>query len=82
MSHLFGVRRRHWFCSHWTTCFSPVHLIIDHWWADPATGRESLVRWRVIVLLTPLGPCETGVWSFAYARSRWPVPGGGLAFFP
>src|SRR5262249_2160268 len=46
---LFGVRRRHWFYSHWTTRFSPIHLIIDHWWGDPATGREALVRWRVIV---------------------------------
>jgi nitrite reductase/ring-hydroxylating ferredoxin subunit len=82
LGQLFGVRRRHWFYSHWTTRFSPVHLIIDHWWEDPATGREALVRWRVIVLLTPVGACETGVWSFAYARSRWPVPGGGLALFP
>jgi hypothetical protein len=82
MRWLFWVRRRDWFFSHWTTYFSPVHLVIDHWWGDPKTGRESLVRWRVVVLLTPLGPCETAVWSFAYARSRWPIPGGGLALFP
>jgi vanillate O-demethylase monooxygenase subunit len=79
---LFGVRRRDWFYAAWTTYFSPVHLVIDHWWADPSTGREALVRWRVIVLLTPLSESETGVWSFAYARSRWPLPGGGLALFP
>jgi vanillate O-demethylase monooxygenase subunit len=78
---LLGVRRRHWFHSHWTTYFSPVHLVIDHWWADPGTGREALVRWRVIVVLTPVAPAETFVWSFAYARSRWPVPGGGLPLF-
>ena len=82
LSLLFGVRRRHWFYSQWTNCFSPVHLIIDHWWADPATGREAPVRWRVIVVLTPLARCETGVWSFAYARSRWPRPNGALALFP
>jgi hypothetical protein len=67
--------------SHWTTYFSPVYLVIDHWWADPATEREALVRWRVIVVLTPVAPSETLVWSFAYARSRWPVPGGGLPLF-
>jgi nitrite reductase/ring-hydroxylating ferredoxin subunit len=79
---LLGVRRRHWFYSHWTTYFSPVHLVIDHWWGDPVTGREALVRWRVIVVLTPIAPSETGAWSFAYARSRWPlVPGGGLPLF-
>jgi vanillate O-demethylase monooxygenase subunit len=78
---LLGVRRGHWFYSQWTTYFSPVHLIIDHWWGVPQTGREALVRWRVIVVLTPVAPSETVVWSFAYARSRWPVPGGGLPFF-
>jgi phenylpropionate dioxygenase-like ring-hydroxylating dioxygenase large terminal subunit len=78
---LLGARRRHFFYSEWTTYFSPVYLAIDHWWANPKTGRESLVRWRVIVVLTPVAPTETLVWSFAYARSRWPLPGGGLPLF-
>jgi Vanillate O-demethylase oxygenase C-terminal domain len=81
MRRLLGVRRGHWFYSHWTTYFSPIHLVIDHWWGDPGTGREARVRWRVIVVLTPVAPSETAVWSFAYARSRWRVPGGGLPFF-
>ncbi len=81
MRPLLGVRRKHWFYSYWTTYFSPVHLVIDHWWGDPATGSEALVRWRVIVLLVPINPTETAVWSFAYARSRWPVPAGGLPLF-
>ena len=33
------------------------------------------------VVLTPVAASETIVWSFAYARSRWPVPGGGLPLF-
>jgi vanillate O-demethylase monooxygenase subunit len=78
---LLGVRRGHWFHSEWTTYFSPVHLVIDHWWDNPAKGREARVRWRVIVVLTPVAPSETAVWSFAYARSRWPLPGGGLPCF-
>ena len=81
MRQLLGVGRKHWFYSDWTTYYSPVHLVIDHWWANPATGREALVRWRVIVMLTPIDVCDTAVWSFAYARSRWPVPGGGLPMF-
>ena len=32
-------------------------------------------------MLTPLSASETAVWSFAYARSRWLLPGGGLPFF-
>jgi len=81
MRQLLGIRSGHWFYSHWTTYFSPVHLVIDHWWGNPATGREALVRWRVIVMLTPLDAGTTAVWSFAYARSRWPVPWGGLPLF-
>jgi phenylpropionate dioxygenase-like ring-hydroxylating dioxygenase large terminal subunit len=82
MRQILGVRRGYWFYSHWTTYFSPVHLVIDHWWANPTTGREALVRWRVVVVLTPVAASETTAWSFAYARSRWPVvPGGGLPFF-
>jgi phenylpropionate dioxygenase-like ring-hydroxylating dioxygenase large terminal subunit len=81
MGQLLGVRRGHWFYSEWTTYFSPVHLVIDHWWGDPKTGREARVRWRVIVVLTPVDSSETAVWSFAYARSRWPLPGGGLPLF-
>jgi phenylpropionate dioxygenase-like ring-hydroxylating dioxygenase large terminal subunit len=81
MRFVLGMRRKYWFYSHWTTYFSPVYLAIDHWWADPVTGREAWVRWRVFVVLTPLSASETAVWSFAYARSRWLLPGGGLPLF-
>jgi phenylpropionate dioxygenase-like ring-hydroxylating dioxygenase large terminal subunit len=77
---LLGVRRSHWFHSHWTTHFNPVSLIIDHWWGN-ATGSESLVRWRAVLFLVPIEDQETAVWTLGYAQSRWPVPGGGLPMF-
>ncbi len=82
MGLLFGVWGGHWFNSCWTTYFSPVYLVIDHWWDNPKTGREALVRWRVVVLFTPLTADETAAWTFAFAQSHWPVPWGGLPLFP
>ena len=79
---LIGVRPSHLFHSSWVTYFSPVWVLIDHWWADPATGQEALVRWRVAMFFSPREECETAVWTFAYARSRWPIyPAGALRPF-
>jgi len=79
---LIGVGRGQLFHSSWVTYFSPVWVLIDHWWADPATGREALVRWRVAMFFSPRDECDTVVWTFAYAKSRWPIyPGGGLRPF-
>jgi phenylpropionate dioxygenase-like ring-hydroxylating dioxygenase large terminal subunit len=71
---LLGVGRRYHFYDDWTTHFSPVYSVYDHWWADPATGRESRVRWRLYLLFTPLDDARTEVMTFAYAKSRWPGP--------
>ena len=81
LNFLIGVRPGYWFNSHWTTYFSPVYLAIDHWWSDPATARESKVRWRVYVFLTPIDASRTDVMTFAYARSAWPGPAGALRLF-
>src|SRR5262249_42540156 len=78
---LLGVGRRDRFHDDWTTHFSPVHSVYDHWWADPATGREGRVRWRLDLFFTPLDDSRTEVMTFAYARSCWPGPAGGLRLF-
>jgi len=78
---LLGVGRRDLFHDDWTTHFSPVYSVYDHWWADPATGRESRVRWRLYLFFTPLDDARTEVMTFAYAKSRWPGPAGGLRLF-
>jgi phenylpropionate dioxygenase-like ring-hydroxylating dioxygenase large terminal subunit len=79
---LLGIRRGDHFHDVWTTHFSPVYSVFDHWWADAATGRERPTRWRVCVFLWPITERETGITSFAYGRSTYPVgPAGGARLF-
>ncbi len=78
---LVGVRKGDHFIDDWTTHFSPVYSVYDHWWADPAGGRESKVRWRVYVFFTPIDDNRTELRTFAFAKSRWPGPAGGLRPF-
>jgi phenylpropionate dioxygenase-like ring-hydroxylating dioxygenase large terminal subunit len=73
---LLGIRARYHFHDDWTTHFSPVYSIYDHWWSDPKTRRESLVRWRLYIFFTPRDDRETSVITFAYVKSRYPGPHG------
>jgi phenylpropionate dioxygenase-like ring-hydroxylating dioxygenase large terminal subunit len=72
-----GVRRGDLFHDQWTTYFSPMYSVFEHWWTSPE-GRERMVRWRVYVFYVPLDDRTTRLFAIAYARSRWPVPGGGM----
>lgn len=82
MRQLIRMKKNFHFNDHWTTFFSPVYSVYDHFWTDPDTGAEAWVKWRVYVFFTPVDDAETRVTSFTYAKSRWPVPphGGLLAF--
>lgn len=73
-----GLRRGDLFHDHWTTRFSPVYSVFDHWWTDAGGLRERMVRWRVYVFYVPWDDCHTRVFSLGYARSRYPGPNGGL----
>lgn len=68
---LLGVRPDDHFHSHYTIFFSPVHLVIDHWWSAPDNRHEAKVRWRVYLFLTPVTEAETRITIFSYARSTW-----------
>ena len=74
---LVGTRRGDTFHDDWTTWFSPVYSVFNHWWTSP-TGRERMVRWRVYLFYVPLDEHKTRMFALSYARSRWPIPGGGL----
>jgi nitrite reductase/ring-hydroxylating ferredoxin subunit len=82
LSFILGVRKGDHFIDDWTTYFSPVYSVYEHYWQDPKTGRESLVRWRLYMFFVPLAESETAVVTFAYAKSRWGIgPGGGVRAF-
>lgn len=78
---LLGIGPDWVFNDDWTTWFSPVYSCYDHWWSDPATGRESKVRWRLYIFFVPRDETETELFTFTYAKSRWPGPAGGLRLF-
>jgi vanillate O-demethylase monooxygenase subunit len=79
---LLGIRGHSHFHDDWTTRFSPVHCVFDHWWADPKTGRENPVRWRVYVFFSPIDATTTVLTAFGYVRSRYRVgPAGGARLF-
>lgn len=72
-----GVRKGDLFHDEWTTWFSPVYSVFNHWWTRP-DGRERMVKWRVYVFYVPVDDRTTRLFALAYAKSRWPVPGGGM----
>jgi phenylpropionate dioxygenase-like ring-hydroxylating dioxygenase large terminal subunit len=74
---LVGARRGDTFHDDWTTWFSPVYSVFNHWWTSP-DGRERMVRWRVYLFYVPTDDRNTRLFALSYARSRWPLPGGGL----
>jgi phenylpropionate dioxygenase-like ring-hydroxylating dioxygenase large terminal subunit len=78
---LLGIRARYQFNDDWTTHFSPVYSIYDHWWTDPKTQREGLVRWRLYIFFTPRDERTTAVITFAFVQSRFPGPHGCAPLF-
>jgi phenylpropionate dioxygenase-like ring-hydroxylating dioxygenase large terminal subunit len=81
LSTIVGIRKGFLFYDDWTTHFSPVYSVYDHWWADPENHQQSKVRWRLYIFFTPVDDNRTGVMTFAFAKSRWPGPAGGLRLF-
>jgi phenylpropionate dioxygenase-like ring-hydroxylating dioxygenase large terminal subunit len=75
---LLGVRPGDTFHDDWTTRFSPVYSVFDHWWTRPGSTREALVRWRLYIFFVPQDERTTRVFSVTFAKSRYPGPAGGL----
>ena len=79
---VIGIKKSYQFNDDWTTYFSPVYSIYEHWWSDPKTGEQAKVRWRLYIFFTPVDAGTTRVSTFAFAKSTWPVgTGGGLRPF-
>lgn len=82
MRQLIGMKKNYHFNDVWTTYFSPIYSVYDHFWTDPETGAEALVKWRAYVFFTPVDDTQTRVTTLTYAKSRFPVgKTGGLSFF-
>ncbi|MFO0966233.1 MAG: Rieske 2Fe-2S domain-containing protein [Gemmataceae bacterium] len=78
---IVGIGRRYQFLDDWTTHFSPVYSVYDHWWADPETGKESRVKWRLYIFFIPVDEKECAIFTFAFTKSSYPGPAGGARLF-
>jgi phenylpropionate dioxygenase-like ring-hydroxylating dioxygenase large terminal subunit len=78
---LLGVGRNHTFHDEWTTRFSPVYSVFDHWWTTADGSREAMVRWRLYIFFVPQDERTTRVFSVTFAKSRYPGPAGCLRLF-
>jgi nitrite reductase/ring-hydroxylating ferredoxin subunit len=65
---LLGITRNYRFDDEWTSYFSPIYSVFDHWWSDPLTGQESKVRWRIIIAFSPVSDHETRLFAFPFLR--------------
>lgn len=81
MRMLVGIGSDYEFMDDWTTYFSPVYSVYDHWWQCPQTGKESKVRWRLYIFFVPIDVCETAIFTFAFTKSSYPGPAGGVRLF-
>jgi vanillate O-demethylase monooxygenase subunit len=75
---LLGVGPGYHFNDGWTTYFSPVYSIFDHWWSSPDHQRQGKARWRIVIFFTLLTEQETALTTFAYIKSSYPGPQGGV----
>ncbi len=78
---LLGINSTYEFMDDWTTYFSPVYSVYDHWWRCPKTGKESMVRWRLYIFFVPVDDGETAIFTFAFTKSRYPGPTGAMRQF-
>ena len=65
---LMGISRKDVFVDKWTTRFSPVHSVFDHWWENVTEGQRETTALRIGVFFTPVTEECTDVFTFLYAR--------------
>jgi phenylpropionate dioxygenase-like ring-hydroxylating dioxygenase large terminal subunit len=75
---LLLFRRRYFFHSDYTFFFDPPRAVIEHRWTDPVGGGEAMAKYRLHHFFVPEDQQTTRLVTFGAARSRWPLPGGGV----
>ncbi len=71
-------RRRFLFHSDYTLRYDPPRSVVEHYWTDPAGGPGGMARYRLHHFFVPEDEGTTRLITFGAARSRWPLPGGGV----
>jgi len=51
----------------WINYFAPVYIHYDHWWVNPATGKERPFRLREYFFFNPVNDQESNMMLFFYS---------------
>ena len=70
----FGIKEGDTFVDDWTTYFSPVHTIYNHWWADPQESSKILERLYTAVFFIPINADTTKLVTFVFGRNDRRLP--------
>ena len=49
-----GIGKDYLFHDDWTTFFSPLYCVYDHYWTTKDNSREAMVRWRFYMFFWPV----------------------------
>jgi phenylpropionate dioxygenase-like ring-hydroxylating dioxygenase large terminal subunit len=68
-----GFRRGDRFHAEYTFRFDPPRSAVTHWWSDPRTGRERLLKYHLIHYFVPEDETATRIVTFAFLKLQWPL---------
>ena len=68
-----GFRRGDRFHAEYTFRFDPPRSAVTHWWSDPHTGRERMLKYHVVHYFVPEDDAVTRIVTFAFLKIHWPV---------
>jgi len=66
-----AIRRHDHFHSNYTFRFDPPRSSVTHFWTDPRTGRERMMKYHVFHYFVPEDQTNTTVVSFGFLKLRW-----------
>lgn len=68
-----GVRRGDSFHSNYTFRFDPPRSSVAHFWTEPRTGRERMLKYHVFHFFVPEDETATRIVTFGFLKIRWPL---------
>ena len=68
-----GIRRGDHFHSDYTFRFDPPRSSVTHWWTDPTSGRERMLKYHVCHYFVPQDAGATTIVTFGFLKMRWPL---------
>lgn len=72
---IVGIRSGDFFHSDYTFRFDPPRSSVTHFWTEPRTGRERMVKYHVVHYFVPEDDDRTRIATFAFLNIRWPIVG-------